>query len=566
MLPKKAKYSHIISYMKELLKGGRQILIRQQNTILSAALVIMITYALSHLVGLVKTRLLISYFFGTKAPLLDVYYAAFLIPDTVFQLLVVGSLSAAFIPVFTRYLAKDEKTAWDIASSSLNCAVIAFLVASGIIFTFSKQLSQLIAPGFDSTQIIVMVSLLRVMLVAQLFFAVSGFMTGIIQSHKRFIIPAIAPVLYNLGIILGIVFLSPGFGIYGPAIGVVIGAFLHMGIQLPLAWHLGFRFRPVLNLSHPGTREIIKLVPPRSLALGVDQVEHLSTVFLSSLLVPGSLSMLNVARLLYAIPSSLFGVTIGQAALPTLSRQAVGDHQAFKKTLVESALNIIFLALPISILFIVLRIPIVRIVFGAPTFPWIATLTTGKTLAILTLSSVFTAVMQLVIRGFYALHDTKTPLLVGIFSAAFNVVLGISLVKIFNLGIFGLAAAISGTSILETITLIFLLSKKLKDGTGLFAKLTAPLLKMVTVGSITGISLWVPMRLLDNLLDTTRTAQLIVLSAATTIIGSASYFFFSYLFRIEETQNLTKLLSRILTLTSKLKTSSTRQANQPSKN
>ena len=534
-------YRHgcIIAYM-------RDIFFKKQNSILSAAFVIMATYGLAHLVGLVKTRLLISSFFGATAQLLDVYYAAFVIPDTIFQLLVIGSLSAAFIPTFTRYLAKDETKAWHMASATMNLIILVFLALSAVIFAAANPLSRLIAPGFSAPQVSIMVNLLRIMLTAQVFFSISGFLTGIIQSHQRFLIPALAPVAYNLGIIGGIVFLSPALGIYGPAIGVVIGAVLHMLIQLPLSFRLGFRPSLSLNLSHPGVREVGSLMPPRVLALGIDQVEQFVAVTLASLLSPGSLSLLNAARLLFNIPTSLFGVTIGQAAFPVLAKEAGEDNLVqFRQTLVSSLLQIAFIALPVSTLFIILRIPIVRLVFGAKTFPWAATLLTGKTLAILAASAAFYAVMQLVIRGFYALHDTRTPLFVGLAAAIFSSLASILAVSWLGWGILGIAAAISTTAIIETLVLVVLLSRRLSAPHEMIV-LFGSLLKMITISFVTGISLWIPMRLLDKFVfDTTRTLPLLLLTGITSLIGLSVYFFLSAFFKIPELTTFINLLKRV---------------------
>jgi putative peptidoglycan lipid II flippase len=533
--------------MRDLFKNSTELLFRRQTNILSAAFVIMVTYAMSHLMGLVKTRLLISYFFS-KAHLLDAYYGAFVIPDTIFQLLVIGSLSAAFIPTFTRYITKkDVKTAWHVASSSLNLVLLVFSVISVVIFIFSKNLSLLIAPGFSAVQINTMSDLLRVMLVAQVFFCISGFLTGIIQSNQRFLIPAMAPIVYNLGIILGIVFLSPKIGIFGPAVGVVIGSIFHMLIQLPLALKLGFKFSASLDIRHEGVREVLKLIPPRVLALGIDQIEQFIAVVISSILIPGSFTLLNVARLLYAIPSSLFGVTIGQAALPTLSRISLEtDRKGFAEIVIDSLLQIVFFALPISIMFIVLRIPVVRIVFGAQSFPWSATILTGKMLAVLTLSAVSSAVIQLTIRAFYALHDTKTPLYIGFFCALFNGALSLLLVKVFDLGIIGLAFAITMTAIIEGFILTWYLYKKIHWEHSLSLNLFSSLLRMLFAGLITGISLWIPMRFLDQFIfDTTRTLPLVALTVLTSAIGFSSYFVFSYLFQVKELTSLVSLIRRV---------------------
>lgn len=532
--------------MRDFLNNGRNLLFRRQTNILSAAFVIMATYGISHLVGLMKTRLLISYFFGTSARQLDVYYAAFVVPDTVFQLLIVGALSAAFIPTFSKFLNRNAKDAWYMTAASMNLIIGTLIIISAAIFIFANPICQLIAPGFDAAQIGLMVSLLRIMLGAQILFGISGFLTSIIQTHHRFLVPALAPIVYNLGIILGIIFLSPRFGIFGPAIGVVIGAALHMLIQLPLALKLGFKFIFKLDVKHPGVREVTKLMPPRVLALSTDQVEQFVAVTLASLLMPGTLSLLNAARLLYSIPASLVGATIGQAAFPSLSQSAsLSDLTKFKGILANSLLQILFIALPISTLFIILRVPIVRIIFGSRTFPWEATLLTGQTLAVLAVSASFYAIMQLVVRGFYALHDTRTPLFIGVVAAAFNIILSFVAVYVLKWNLIGIALGISVTSILETLILLALLYKKL--GTlGEFLVVLWPILKMFVISLIMGIGLWLPMRLLDQFVfDTTRTLPLLALSASTSVIGIGVYLLLSRLFKVEQLQDFITLFKRL---------------------
>lgn len=525
----------------------RELLLRKQSSILSAAFIIMVTYGLAHLLGLVKSRLLISYFFGGNAALLDVYYAAMIIPETIFQLLVMGALSAAFIPIFSKYLSSNEHQAWTMAGITLNVVLAVFICISLIIFVFARPLAGLVAPGFSLTQISIMANLLRVMLMAQIFFCISGFLTGMIQSHERFLIPAIAPLAYNLGIILGIVFLSKTLGIYAPAVGMVLGAALHMLIQLPAALSLGFRPSLSFNIRYPGVWEVARLMPPRALAMGIDQIEQFVAIMLSSLLAAGSLSLFNVARLLYAVPTLLFGATIGQAALPSLSAYvAKQDWESFRKTLTNACLQVVFLALPVCVLFIILRIPIVRLVFGAKTFPWEATLLTGKTMAILMISAVFYAVTQLVIRAYYAMHDTKTPLIIGLAGAVFNVLFSVLSVKLWGWGILGIAFAISFTAIGEMVVLTTVLALKVFPEKRMPMEVWLPLGKMGIIGIVMGFGLWLPMRLLDQyIFDTTRTLPLLFLTIITSAIGMTVYLTLSWVFKISQLSSVFGLFRRI---------------------
>lgn len=215
------------SMVSTLIKNGRNLILRKQGSILSAATVIMVAYGFSSLLGLVRNRLLAQLFFANHKSLLDAYFAAFVLPDTIFQLLILGALSAAFIPVFTEALKRDKEEAWHIANSAASGIFLLFFIISAGLFIFAVPASKILAPNFSPELIQITSQLIRVMLAAQFFFALSSFMTGILQSHHLFILPALAPLFYNLGIIAGTVFLSPFIGIFGPAIGVVIGSFFH---------------------------------------------------------------------------------------------------------------------------------------------------------------------------------------------------------------------------------------------------------------------------------------------------------------------------------------------------
>lgn len=531
--------------MKNFWRNGSLIFSRKQVNILSAATVIMAAVFLSRLLGLFRDRLLAGTFFGGQEWQLDVYFAAFRIPDMLFQLIVLGVLSAAFIPVFSRYLEKEEKEAYHLSSSVINFLTVFFVLAATLVFIFAYPLARLIAPTFSPIETNLMVNLMRIMLLAQLFFCFSNFLTGVIQSHQRFLVPALSPVVYNLGIIFGIVVLSPKLGIYGPTIGVVLGAFLHLIIQLPLVLKLGFRYSFVFDWRHPGVREIGRLTLPRTLALAVNQIELTVAVFLATSLPAGSLSIFYFAQHLMNLPIGLFGSAIGQAALPTLSRESGEKSYAqFKKTFLSSFNQILYLVLPASAILLVLRIPAVRIVFGAASFPWKATLLTGRVLAIFSLSIAAQAVIQLLVRGFYALHDTKTPFWIGAAAVFTNVFLSFLFILKLNMGIVGLAWAITLASFLQTILLLFFLDRAV-GGFGR-KEFFLPLVKMGLATVLTAIALWVPMRFLDQfILDTTRTINLIILTVIATLSGILVYLFLSYLLQIAALKSFIDLAKRV---------------------
>lgn len=529
--------------MKNFLRNGKRIFSRKQVNILSAATVIMFAVSISRFLGLIRDRLLAGAFFGGQEWQLDVYFAAFRLPDMIFQLLVLGALSAAFIPVFSRYLEKNEKEAYHISSSLINFLMIIFLFLGILIFVFAQPLARLIAPNFSPTEVNLMVNLTRIMLLAQLFFCFSNFLTGVIQSHQRFLVPALAPIIYNLGIILGIVVFSRWIGIYGPTVGVVLGALFHLLIQLPLALKLGFRHVFVLDWRHPGVREAGRLMLPRTLALAVNQVELTVAVFLATSLAAGSLSIFYFAQHLMNVPIGLFGSTIGQAALPTLSRESK-DFDKFKETFLSSFLQILYLALPVSVILLVLRIPAVRIVFGAASFPWKATLLTSRVLAIFSISIFAQAAIQLLVRGFYALRNTKTPFWIGALAVSINVILSFVFILKLDFGILGLAWATSLASFFQASLLLIFLNRMV-DGFDK-RKLFIPIIKMGLATALTAVALWVPMRFLDQfILDTTRTINLIALTVVATFSGILVYLFFSYLLKIAELRVFVGLAKRI---------------------
>ena len=503
----------------------------------------MVAVLVSRLLGLVRDRLLASTFYieGSQWQL-DVYFAAFRIPDMIFQLLVLGALSAAFIPVYSHFLSKKEKEAQELARSVITLSVIGFSCVAIGIYIFAYPLSNLIAPDFDPIELELMANLTRIMLFAQFFFVISNFYTGILQSHQRFLIPAIAPILYNVGIIFGITVLSPYINIYGPAVGVVIGAILHLLIQIPIAYTIGFSYRPKANIKHKGVRQIGKLMLPRTAALAVTQLELTIAVFLSSSLADGSLSIFYFAQHLQALPVGLFGLTIGQAALPMLSKE---DHniKRFQELFLSSFKQILYFALPACVLLLVLRVPLVRIAYGAKSFPWDATLLTGRVVAAFAISVAALAVIQLLIRAFYALQDTITPLVVGAFSVFLNVVLAIWFIKGMQMDVVGLGLAVSIAGIVQAVILFIALNHKVKTFPP--SCYLPSLIKMLTATALTAIFLWLPMRFLDTyILDTTRTIELVILTVVTSGIGFSVYVIFSKILQIEEMDQFLAILKK----------------------
>jgi putative peptidoglycan lipid II flippase len=373
-------------------------------------------------------------------------------------------------------------------------------------------------------------------------------LTGILQSFKHFLIPSLAPVVYNLGIILGIFLLTPFLGLYGPVLGVVFGAILFMAIQLPLIRSLGYRHFWQVNFSDSGVREVGRLMLPRTFGLAVSQIDTTVDLILSTLLGARMVTIFNFAQHLQQLPIGLFGATIAQAALPTMAQfKTKKNMEDFKNVFLSSMHQVLFLVLPVSAILVVLRIPMVRLVFGASRFDWEATVLTGKTLALFSISLFAQSLIQLLARGFYALYDSKTPVIIGIIAVFLNTALSIFFIRYLALPVWGLAASTSIASIVNAGLLLIFLDQKVEKFNRL--RLILPAVKMFVASAITGIFLYIPMKLLDQLVfDTTRTINLILLTGIATSLGLSVYLFLAWFLKIEEVItffNLAKKVTRV---------------------
>lgn len=528
----------------------KRFLIAKQSSVGSAAFILMIAVGVSRVLGLVRDRMLAGHFTTDE---LGIYFAAFRLPNLLFELLVMGALTTAFIPVFTKLLTKkSEKEAWRMASIVMNYGLLFLLILTIPMLLFAEHISRFFAPGFNNEQIAQMTIYTRYMLVFQVFpLMIGNFLTGMLQSYQIFFIPALAPILYNVGIILGIFFLSSTVGLYAPVIGVIIGAILFFVIQVIPIIYLRYTHSWSLDAKTEGVKEVGDLMLPRTIGVGVGQIDTTVDLMLASLMGSKMVTVFQFAQHLQHLPIGLFGATIAQAALPSLSRSnAVNETRTFKDQLVSGIHQILFFVLPVSVFFIVLRIPITRLVFGSEQFDWEATVLTGKTLSAFSISLFAQGLIHLLARAFYALYDTKTPVFVGIFSIIVNAVLSIVMVNIFRLPVWSLGLSTSIASILQAFILMVLLQKRI--GTFTFNELIFTPLRMVAASGFMGMLLFGLLRLLDQLVfDTTRTINVLFLTLIIGIIGLIVYVFLSWVFGVGQVDAFIRLLKSIDKIRSK---------------
>ncbi len=533
-----------------MVKNLLSLLSARQTTILSGATILMLTVFASKLLGLFRDRLL-AYSFTPDTT--AIFLASFRIPDLIFQMLIFGALSVAFIPVFTDHLhQKGEKDAFEFASETFNAFFGLFSLICLIAFIFASPLMEIVVPGFTDSQKQMTAQLTQIVLLGQIILCIGAFFAGIAQSYQRFIIPSLAGVLYNVGIILGIIFFTPFFGIYGPAFGVVIGATLHVLVQMPLIGSLGFHHRWSWAVKNKGVWEVVRLMSMRSIGLAVEQLNETVLMSLASLVSAASVTYLTFAQHLQTVPIGLFGATMAQAALPILSReQARGETESFKMTLLTTLHQILFLTLPVAAVLIVLRIPVVRLVFGASLFDWEATVLTGRTLAFLAVGLVGQSVSLLLVRGFYALKDTKTPVIASIMTVLTNVSLSIFFITSMHLEVWSLGVAYAVSSNLSVIILLYYLNRRL----GGFGKgaLVSPALKMLLAATIAAIALYIPVKAFDQLVfDTTKTINLLALTSLAGIFGVGVYLVLVWLMKVKELYTFSHLLGKIYHFKSQL--------------
>ena len=545
--------------VNSLLSKGKKIIFSQQQSVLSAASIIVVMIAASRVLGLVRQRILAHYFIPDD---LSLFFAAFRLPDLVFEVFFYGVFSSAFIPVFTKAL-KNGDDAWDIAARVVSIGVLIFLVVAGVLAFWSESLYTIAAPGFDENQTLIIANLARVLFAAQGFFVVSYILTGVLESLRRFLIPALAPVFYNLGIILGTILLAPRLGLYAPAVGVIIGAALHLLIQLPLAMKLGFRFRFSFRPTS-GVKEIGRLAAPRMLDLTFQQVSKTVELGLSSVISTASYTYFYFANSLQLLPVSLVGTSLAKAAFPTLSSQSDSPDK-FRRTLFATLYQVVFLVLPIATIFIVLRIPLVRLVFGTDMFDWEATVQTGMVLSAFAVGIVFQSSYALLARAFYALHDTRTPVKVSLVGISIMIAGNFILVRGLGLPVWALAASFSFGFGFQATTLFYLLNKKLNQAS--MIKSLVPILKSTFSAFAAGIVMYYFLKLFDRsvwvknlpfvgrfsvanlpfesfVLDTRYTFNLFVLTAVVAFVGLLVYLTASFILKSQELHSLLSIIRR----------------------
>ena len=423
-------------------------------------LIVMAGYLASKAVGVVREPL-IGRAFGTGEQL-DAYYAAFKIPDLLFTLIAGGALVTVFIPLFAETHAKrGEEPAWRMASAVLNLVMLATLVVSFAAGLLAPQIvACCVAPGFTPAQQSLTVDLMHLIFGSTILFALSGVVMGILNARQHFLTPAFAPVLYNLGIIGGAVFLSPRYGIQGLAYGVIIGSVFYLLIHLPALFRAGFRYTPTLMLRDPVTGELVRLMLPRILALGVLNVNSLVATNLASRLESGSISALNFAWIMMQLPETVIATAIATAVFPTLARYAAAGHlDQLRAATTVSLRAILLLSLPAMVGLLLLGQPLISILFQGGRFDENSTRAVVWALNFYTLGLIGTSFLEIGDRVFYAQKDMLTPLFAAGVGMVTNAALAVSLMGVLGHG--GIALANAAAVSVDVCLVLWIASRRL---------------------------------------------------------------------------------------------------------
>lgn len=447
--------------LPDMLKRIKSLWNGEAHGVTVAAFIIGGASVASRAVGLLRDRILASQFGAGNE--LDAYYAAFRLPDALYNLLILGALSAGFIPIFTEYRERRGKDAgWQLVGQVLSTVGAVLAVCCIGLAIVAPWLVPLVTPGFSQEKMQLTIHLTRIMLISPFIMGLSGVLGGVLQSTRRFFAFSLAPVFYNVGIIFGTLVLSKTFGVSGVAWGVILGAVLHFFIQASVVWPMGMGRLPWPSVTSEGVRRILTLMAPRTIGLAVSQMNLIFLMAFASFLSAGSVAVMNFANNLQSFPVGIIGISYAVAAFPLLASAASRkDREGFTRQFEGTARKILFLIIPMSAVFLLLRAQIVRLALGAGTFDWDDTIRTADILGIFALSLPAQALVALWVRAFYAVQDSRTPLYASLISEAANLVIAATTFRVY--GVSGLATAFTISAWVNVFCLYIVWAKSRSD-------------------------------------------------------------------------------------------------------
>lgn len=526
----------MIQQIKSLVSG--------KNTVTAAATILVATTLISNVLGLLRDR-----FFAQKIPtdLLDTYFAAFRLPDLIFNLLILGTVSAAFIPLFLAERGKSDRAAWQLVNRTITLAIGALVILAVVLWVAMPLLTPLLVPDFSPEKQELTLRLSRILLIQPVFFGLSYLFSGILNAMKRFFVYALAPLVYTLAIIVSTLLFADQYGVYALVWGVVVGSVLHMLIQGFTARNIGLSWHFDANWRDPAIGKLVRLMIPRSIGLGTMQLMLLVFTSIASSLGSGSVAIYSFADNIQTMPTAVFGLAFITALYPTLSEAAAKrDDTAYAELIWRGIRYLLVVMIPAGIGLILLRSEIVRLILGTGYFGWEATIATYQTLAFFSISLAIQVIGVLLARAFYALHDTLTPTIYQVLGFVLSIALAYYLAPTtgLGLGVPGLALAFS---IGSTLTLA-LLYWKLRQTVPAILRgehVLLPLLRDVALGSLALIASVQLVKFgLAYVVDLNRFWEVLLRAALAIVAGAGAYWVVMMHLGVEELSIINEILRR----------------------
>lgn len=429
---------------------------RGGSTMARNAIIVSVAFVLSRILGLAREVILANQFGTTRT--MDAYVSAFRIPDLLFMVVMSGAFGAAFIPVFAGFIDRgDRERASRLGSAVLTWTGIGIFVLSGLTFLLARPLTDyVVAPGFDAETRDLTVELMRILLLSPIFLGFGIAAKGILEAQNQFTLPALSPLVYNAAIIIGAIFFAPAYGVHAVAWAVILGALGHFAIQLPGLLRSGFQFRPTLDRTVDGLGEVLRLLGPRVVGLAAFQLNFIAVNAFASTIDASNVSALNYAWQLLMLPHGVLAISISTVAFPSLAAlYSRGDREGFGRLLDRTMRPLIFLSVPASIGLWLVRRPIVSVIFESGRFDAASTDLVSSALTWFAIGLVGYGVTEIVTRVFYAMRDTRTPVVTGVLTIILNLILCALFIQ--SLGHRGLALSLSVTTAAEAIIMMFFL-------------------------------------------------------------------------------------------------------------
>ena len=437
---------------------------RRRVSLAKSAGIVAGSFVISRILGLVR-EIVLARQFGTSEAF-SAYVSAFRIPDLLFLVVMAGAFGSAFIPVFSGFLGDGEdEAAWKLASVVLNISGVLVILMAAVTWVFAPELVRyIVAPDASSTAQQITVDCMRILLLSPVFLGFGIAAKGILEGQDLFTLPAFAPIIYNAATILGAVVLGPHVGVYGVAIGVVAGAIGFLLLQIPGLMRSGMRYSISFDPRTPGVTEVGRLLAPRLIGQAAFQLNFIAVTNLAWRTGEQSVSALNYAWQLLMLPHGVLALSVSTVILPTLSRLwQGGDTAAFRATLGSALRPLLFLSLPAAVVLFAFRLPIVQTLFQTGAFSAESTSLVAAPLTFLAAGLVSYALVEALTRAFYAMHDTRTPVIAGIGIVALNIVIGVALLD--RIGYLALALALSLSTTVEAVVLIVVLGRRIGNVT-----------------------------------------------------------------------------------------------------